>query len=322
MRTPLRLRFVLAAAALLCVSHVHAQNDYPVRPIRIVVPYEPGGGTDKLARTLSQRLGERLGQPVIVENKAGAATNLGTVAVAAAKPDGYTLLMAGTPLAINQSLFKTPPVDLKALQPITLVAITPNVLLVHPSVPVKTLSELVTYSKAHPGKLYYASPGVGSSPHLAGEMLKIATGMDMTHVPYKGSSQGMADVLEGRVQLTFATMLSGVPYVNSGQLRALAITPKRSSALPGVPSFEESGLAGFDVAGWYGLLAPAGTPEAIIAKLNKESTAILHDPEIVRQFASEGIEIEGTSEQKFAAFLSDQVAKFRSAVKQSGATAD
>jgi tripartite-type tricarboxylate transporter receptor subunit TctC len=307
---------------LACVGHVQAQADYPVRPIRIVVPYEAGGGTDKLARAMGLRLAERLGQPVVVENKAGASTNIGTVAVATAKPDGYTLLMAGTPLAINQSLFKTPPIELKALQPITLVAITPNVLLVHPSIPVKSLAELVAYSKANPGKLYYASPGVGSSPHLAGEMLKIATGADMTHVPYKGSSQGMSDVLEGRVQLTFATMLAGVPYVNTGQLKALAITPKRSSALPGVPSFEESGISGFDIAGWYGLLAPAGTSPAIIAKLNKEATAILRDPEIVRQFAHEGIEIEGSSEQEFANFLRDQVAKFRTAVRQAGATAE
>jgi tripartite-type tricarboxylate transporter receptor subunit TctC len=144
----------------------------------------------------------------------------------------------------------------------------------------------------------------------------------MTHVPYKGSSQGMADVLEGRVQLTFATMLAGVPYVNSGQLRALAITPRRSTALPGVPSFEESGIAGFDIAGWYGLFAPAGTPSPIIARLNGEVTTILHDPEMVRQFAREGIEITGTSEQAYATFLNDQVAKFRTAVKQSGATAD
>ena len=186
----------------------------------------------------------------------------------------------------------------------------------------KTLGELVTYAKANPGKLYYASPGVGSSPHLAGERLKIATGMDMTHVPYKGSSQGMSDVLEGRVQLTFATMLAGVPYVNSGQLKALAITPKRSSALPGVPSFEESGIAGFDVAGWYGLLAPTGTPPVILARLNKEATAILHDPEIARQFSREGIEVIGTSAEEFAVFLSDQVAKWRTAVRQSGATAD
>jgi tripartite-type tricarboxylate transporter receptor subunit TctC len=307
---------------LACVGHVQAQADYPVRPIRIVVPYEAGGGTDKLARAMGLRLAERLGQPVVVENKAGASTNIGTVAVATAKPDGYTLLMAGTPLAINQSLFKTPPIELKALQPITLVAITPNVLLVHPSIPVKSLAELVAYSKANPGKLYYASPGVGSSPHLAGEMLKIATGADMTHVPYKGSSQGMSDVLEGRVQLTFATMLAGVPYVNTGQLKALAITPKRSSALPGVPSFEESGISGFDIAGWYGLLAPAGTSPAIVAKLNKEATAILRDPEIVRQFAHEGIEIEGSSEQEFANFLRDQVAKFRTAVRQAGATAE
>ncbi|WP_395710819.1 Bug family tripartite tricarboxylate transporter substrate binding protein [Reyranella sp.] len=311
-------KFVGAAALslLLLFSPAAQSDDYPSKPIKLVVPFAPGGSVDIVARILSQRLSEDLGQSVVVENRAGAGGNIGFEAVAKAKPDGYTLGMASSTLAVNVSLYRSIGYDpLKDFAPISLVAMQPNVLMVNPSLPVKSVTELIAYAKANPGKLNFGSSGIGASQHLAAEMFKSRTGIEMIHVPYKGGGPAMADLVAGRIQLMFETIPNSLPYIQSGQLRALAVTvEERSGQLPDVPTVAEAGLAGFVSRGWLGVMAPAGTPQSIIDKMNAAVHKAVADPAITKRLVDLGLRIKLSTPAEFSAFIAREVADFRTLI--------
>src|SRR5438552_17792116 len=266
------------APAVLAVPATAHSQVYPARPVRMIVAYPPGGGTDIVGRLVAQKLGESLGQSVVVENRGGASGNIGTELAARAAPDGYTILMGNVaPNAINVSLFKNLPYDPVAdFAPVSLVASTPNILVVHPSTQARTVKEVVALVKANPGTLNFASAGVGSSSHLAGELFRILAGADIVHVPYKGAGPAMVDVLSGQIQLYFATMPAAMPHVKSGKLAPVAVTSsRRSQALPDLPTTAEAGVPGYEASTWYGVLAPAYTPAAVIARLHDDTLKIL-----------------------------------------------
>src|SRR5271167_220863 len=267
------LAFVITSPlclTLLAIAPQSALGAYPDKPIRIIVPFAPGGGVDIMARLIGDFISKDLGKPVIVENKPGAGTIVGTMAAASSAPDGYTLLMASSPFAINPSINAKLPYDtFKAFTPVALVARSFDIVVVNPKLPFMSIQDVIAYAKANPGKLNFGSPGIGSSPHLAGELFKSLAHVDMTHVPYKGSAPAITDLLSGQIQLMFSTVPSAASFIQGGQLRALAITSaQRSAAFPDLPTVAEAGVPGFVVEGWYGLLAPAGTPAEIINLLN------------------------------------------------------
>ncbi len=324
------LRLIVAAAIAVftfCGAQAFAQTatNYPNKPIKIVVPFPPGGATDILARAIGFELQKAWGQSVVIENKPGAGGNTGADLVAKSPPDGYTLVMAtvGTH-AINMSLYTKMPYDaVKDFEPIVLVAGVPNLLVVHPSVPAKTVKELTALAKAQPGKLNVASSGNGTSIHLAAELYKQMAGVDILHVPYKGSAPAVADLLGGQVQMMFDNMPVSLPHAKAGKLRALAVTSlKRSPALPDVPTMDEEGLKGFDATSWFGLLAPAGTPKDIIAKLNAASVAALATPDMRERLAAQGADPVGNTPDQFAAFIKAEIEKWAKIVKASGARVD
>ena len=318
-----RTFMAFAAAATFALAAAAAAAAYPDRPIRLVVPYTPGGVTDALARVLAKGLSDRLGQSVIVENRGGGGANIGADAVAKAAPDGYTLLMGSAAThAINSSLYKSLPYDhIKDFAPITQVAQVPNILVVHPSVPAKDVRELIAYAKANPGKLNFGSSGAGGTIHLSGELFKTLAGVDMLHVPYKGSAPAVSDLLGGQVQVMFDS--SVVPHVKSGRLRALAVTSsKRSTALPDVPTMAEAGLPGYESTAWFGVLAPAGTPQAILARLHDEMVAVLKDPATQAWMKQQGFDGIGDTPAQFAAYIRKETDKWAKVVKASGATAE
>ena len=314
-----------AFAALVAAPFAGAQATYPTKPIRIVVPFPAGGTTDILARAAAQRLSETLGQPAVVDNRPGAGGNIGAELVAKAPPDGHTLLMGtvGTH-AINASLYSKMPYDhVRDFAPIILVAGVPNVLVVHPSVPVGSVKELIAYAKANPGKLNFASSGSGTSIHLAGELFKTMAGVQMAHVPYKGSAPAVTDLLGGQVQLMFDNLPSALPHIKAGKLKALAVTSAtRAAALPDVPTVAESGLAGFDATSWFGLLAPAGTPQPIIARLNSEVAKWLATAEAKEKMAGLGANTAGHSTDEFVRHIAAETTKWAKVVKESGAKVD
>ncbi|HSS28312.1 MAG TPA: tripartite tricarboxylate transporter substrate binding protein [Usitatibacter sp.] len=295
-----------------------AQDAWPSRPVRIIVPFPAGGVADLAPRVVGQKLSEKWGQPVIVENKAGAAGNIGMGEGARAAPDGYTLVLAPTGnLTVNQFLFKLPFDTAKDLAPITLLATSPNVLVVNPSVPAKTFRELIDYAKANPGKLNFASPGAGSGAHLAGELLNIDAGIQATHVPYKGLAPAVTDLLGGQVQMMFAGISTVIQYVKNGKLVALAIaSPQRSPQLPDVPTVAESGIPGFDVTSWYGLITRAGTPPAIIDKIQRDAAEVLRDPEVRNRFAGLGLEPGGNTPAEFEAMIASESRKWGDIVRK------
>lgn len=314
---------VFTASVLACAA-AQAQ-DYPNKPIRIVVPYAAGGMTDVVARVLGQKLGERLGQPIVVDNKPGAATILGAETVANAKPDGYTLLAAtNTTLTINPWLYPTLRYDpVKSFAPIALVASAPSVIVVHPSVPAKTLGELVALGRTKNANLSYASYGNGSTAHLAGEMLKSRGQMDVLHVPYKGSAPAKAAVMAGEASVTFEPAFTGVPQINGGQLRALAVMgSKRSLALPDVPSVAELGYPGMEMSAWVGLVAPADTPPAIVSKLATELEKVMKLPEVQQQLLRSGAEPVGHYQNAFAAYMREESARYGKVVAAAQIKAD
>ncbi len=298
---------------------------YPSKPIKIVVPFPPGGATDILARAIGFELQKAWSQSVVIENKPGAGGNTGADLVAKSPPDGFTLIMAtvGTH-AINMSLYAKMPYDaVKDFEPIVLVAGVPNLLVVHPSVNAKSVKELTALAKAQPGKLNVASSGNGTSIHLAAELYKQMAGVDILHVPYKGSAPAVADLLGGQVQMMFDNMPVSLPHAKAGKLRALAVTSlKRSPALPDVPTMDEEGLKGFDATSWFGLLAPAGTPKDIIAKLNAASVAALSTSEMRERLAAQGADPVGNTPDQFAAFIKAEIEKWAKIVKASGARVD
>ena len=315
----------VALAALSATPFAGAQATYPTKPIRIVVPFPAGGTTDILARAVAQRLSDTLGQPAVVDNRPGAGGNIGAELVAKASPDGHTLLMGtvGTH-AINASLYSKMPYDhVRDFAPIILVAGVPNVLVVHPSVPVNSVQELIAYAKANSGKLNFASSGSGTSIHLAGELFKTMAGVQMAHVPYKGSAPAVTDLLGGQVQLMFDNLPSALPHIKAGKLKALAVTSAtRAAALPDVPTIAESGLAGFDATSWFGLLAPAGTPQPIIAKLNSEVAKWLASAEAKEKMAGLGANAAGHSTDEFVRHIAAETSKWAKVVKESGAKVD
>jgi tripartite-type tricarboxylate transporter receptor subunit TctC len=314
----------IAIVVLLALSFSAEAQTYPAKPIRIVVPFAPGGGADIIARILGQKMTESWGQQVVVDNRAGASGNIGAELVAKSAPDGYTLLMASSALAINPSVYKSVPYDaLKDFAPITQPGLLPNILVVHPSLPVKTVKDLVALSKSRPGQLSYASAGAGTGTHLAAEMFKLMAGVNMVHVPYKGGGALISDLLGGHVVLTFATLPSVMPYIKAGRLRPIAMTTsKRWPGLPGVPTIAESGFAGFEISTWIGLLAPAGSPREAINKLHGEVVRILKLPDVRGRFEELGIEPVGDTPEQFAQYIKGELAKYAKIAKQSGARVD
>lgn len=314
------LRNLIAAFVLGLATSVAAAAEYPARTARIVVPYVPGGSTDILARLLAQKLTEALGQQFIVDNRAGGGGNIGAAIVAKASPDGHSLLMAtnGTH-AINPSLYKSMPFDaVKDFVPVILVAQVPLLLVTNPSLPVKNVRDLMSYGKSN--AVTFGSASTGSSGHLAGEMLKAAAGINATHVPYKGDAQASADLIGGQISFLFANMPAVIEHVRANRLRGLAVsTPKRSPAIPDLPTMTESGVAQFEVIPWYGIMAPAGTPPSIVAKLNSEIERVLKLPDIRERMASLGAEPLGGSPERFAAQIRSDIAKYAPAIKASGA---
>ena len=317
------LRFV--AAVLSLFATVAFAQPYPAKPIRIVVPFAPGGATDLIARAVGQKLTESMGQPVVIENRTGASGMLGADLVAKAAPDGYTLLMASTAeIAINPSLYEKMAYDpAKDLAPVTLAGITPLILVVNPATPAKTVQDLVGQARAKPGSVSFASAGNGSVQHLSGELLKTITKSEMTHVPYKGAAPALVDLLGGQVTMFFSGMPPAMPHVKSGKLRAIAVTtPKRSPAAPDVPTMAEAGIQGFDISNWFGVFAPAGTPEDVMNRLNAEIVKALALPDVKERLASQGAETVGNSRAEFRAFIAAEMAKYARLIKDSGAKAD
>ena len=321
-------RFVVVLAAVIAigaVAPVAVQGTYPTKPVRLVVPFPAGGTTDILARAVAQKLSETWGQQVIVDNRPGAGGNIGSELVAKSPPDGYTLLMGtvGTH-AINPSLYAKMPYDhVKDFVPVILVAGVPNVLVVNPSLPVNSVQELIAYAKANPNKLNFASSGNGTSIHLSGELFKTMTGVQMTHVPYKGSAPALTDLIGGQVQLMFDNLPSSLQFIKAGKLRALAVTSlARSSTLPELPTLAESGLPGFEASSWFGVLAPAGTPNDIVKKLNGEIAAWLASPDAKEKLAAQGAIAAGGTPDAFVTHIAAESAKWAKVVKASGAHVD
>jgi tripartite-type tricarboxylate transporter receptor subunit TctC len=309
---------VLAALAISLAAHAQG---YPAKPVRMIVAYPPGGGTDIVGRVVAQKLGESLGHSVVVENRGGASGNIGTEFAARAAPDGYTILMGNVaPNAINVSLFKSLPFDPVAdLVPVSLVASTPNILVVHPSTPARTVKELIALAKAKPGVLNFASAGVGSSSHLAGELFHILAGADIVHVPYKGAGPAMVDVLSGQIQLYFATMPAAMPHVKSGKLAPIAVTSaRRSPALPDLPTIAEAGVPGYEASTWYGVLAPAHTAQAVVARLHGEIVRVLADAALRERLADQGFEPVGNSPEEFGAYIKSEIVKWGKVIRDAG----
>jgi len=312
----------LAIALLLSASAI--AQEYPSKPIRLIVPFGAGGGTDIIARGIAQKLFEVWGQQVIADNRPGANGTIGVDLVAKAAPDGYTLAMISSSHTVNVSLYRKPPYDLiNDLAPITQLTTQPYVLVIHPSLPAKNVSELVALAKAKPASINYASSGTGGLGHLAGALFAQQTAIRITHIPYKGGTPGMTDLIAGHVQMLFSTILQANPQIRSGRLRALAVTSaRRSAALPVVPTMQEAGVANYDVAGWYGMIAPAKTPTTVIAKLQTEISAVLRLPELRERLAADGSEAVGSSAEQLSTHLRAEVARWERLIRESGIRAD
>ena len=300
-------------------------QSYPSRPVRLVVPFPAGGTTDILARAMAEKLSGALGQQFVVDNRPGAGGNIGSDIVAKSPPDGYTLLMGtvGTH-AINPSLYPKMPYDhVKDFVPVVLVAGVPNVLVVNPTVPAKTVAELIALAKEKPGTINFASSGNGTSIHLSGELFKLLAGVQIAHVPYKGSAPALTDLIGGRVQIMFDNLPSALPHIKGGKLRALAVTSsKRAPALPDLPTIAESGVAGFEASSWFGILAPAATPRDIVQRINAEANKALHAPDMREKLLAQGAEAVGNSPEFFADYIRTETVKWAKVVKDSGARVD
>ena len=314
--------FALVALAL-CASIADAQN-YPFKPVRVVVSFPPGSGADIVARTIAPRLTETFGQQFVVDNRAGASGNLGAEVAARAAPDGYTLLFTPASVASSQSLYQKLGYSLeKDLDPISMIASAPFVLVVHPSLPVRTVKDLIAMAKAKPGQLFYASTGNGGSPHLATELFKMQAKIDIVHIPYKGTPPAVTDLIAGQVSMMFANTLSVLPYVNSGRLRALAISSaKRSAAAPALPTIAESGMPGFEASTWFGMLAPAGTPRDIITRLTSELRKIVQMKNVNDSLIAQGADPIGSTAEEFQARISADIDKWARTIKAAGVRAE
>lgn len=311
--------FVILVLVATYSAVAHAQQ-YPSKPIRLVVGYSAGGATDLLARAVGAKLTEALGQAVIVENRPGAGSVIGSAVVAHAAPDGYALLMGAFALAVNATLQKNLPYDtLRDFAPVSQVAMTPYILVVHPSMPVKNVQQLIALARKRPGELYYASAGTGSGAHLSGELLRFIAGIDIVHVPYKGAGPATTDVLGGHVSMTFVNILQTLPLVRQGKLRALGVTTaKRSSIAPDIPAIAESGVPGYELDGWFGVLAPANTPQTVISMLHTAIAKALQSKETRDRFLALGVEPLGSSPEEFTRFVRNEVEKWGNIVRRAG----
>jgi tripartite-type tricarboxylate transporter receptor subunit TctC len=289
---------------------------YPTKTVHLIDGFSPGGSTDIVGRLIAQKLSDSFGQPVVVENRPGASGIVATEMVAKSAPDGHVALIVPLTFTVNPSLYKLPYDPVRDLAPVTLVASAPLMLVVHPSVPAKSVPEFIAYAKANPGKLHFGSGGVGSTPHLAGEMLKLMAGIEATHVPYKGGGPALADLAGGQIQFMVENIPSTAPYVTSGKMRALAVTDlRRSPVLPDVPTLDESGLKGYQIVGWNGLFLPGGTPPAIVDKLQAEVAKALAAPDVKERLAKMGFEGVGDTPPHFAAFVQAEIAKWAKVVR-------
>jgi tripartite-type tricarboxylate transporter receptor subunit TctC len=318
-----RAAAVLAALALASGATVLAQ-EYPAKPIRVVVPFPPGGGTDLMARTVMQKLGESLGATMVIDNRGGAGGSIGSELVAKSPADGYTVLIVSGAHAINPSLYPKLSYDsVRDFAPVTMFTSGPGLLVVHPSVPAKTVKEFIALAKSRPGQLNYASAGIGTPPHLAGELFKTMAGVDIVHVPYKGNGPAYTDLIGGHVSVMFPTIPTAIPHVRAGKLRALAVTTRsRTPIAPELPPISESGVPGYDVSSWYGLLAPAGTPAAVVSRLQREIAKVLRSPDVGEKLTAQGLDLVGSTPDAFAAVIKSEIMKWAKVVKASGARAD
>ena len=327
-RRPFALALLVRHAALaflLALAWPAFSQPFPTRPARLVVPFPPGGPLDAVGRSIAQKLSETWGQGVVVENKPGAGGNIGADLVAKSPPDGYTVVMGALSThAVNPSLYASMPYDAqKDFAPITRVAITPNVLVVNPALPVHSVKELIAYAKANPGKLSFGSGSTGSAGHLAGELFKVDAGIDMVHVPYKGAAPATQALLAGDTQLMFDNLANAMAQVKAGKLRALAVTTaQRSRLAPELPTMAEAGVPGFDISTWFGLLAPAGTPPDVIARWNADVTRILNSPDMRERLLAQGAEAAPDSPAEFRQFIAGELVKYARIVKASGAKVD
>jgi len=311
---------LIASTGLMAAGPATAADVYPSKTIRLVVPFAPGGGSDIVARLLSPKMTEALGQTVVVDNRAGASANLGAAMVAKAAPDGYTLLLANANYTINPSLFKSLPFDpVREFAPVALLANVTNVLAIHPSIPAKSVKELISFAKAHPGQLNFASPGNGTSSHLAGELFRQVAKIEVVHIPYKGATPAITDLIAGQVSFTMASVLSVLPYAKQGRLRMLAVTTaKRSGALPDIPTISEAGLPGFEVSNWYGILAPGGTPRPAVDRLNSELARIARVPDLAEKLAAQGADPATGTPEEFERFIQAELKKWSAVVRSAG----
>jgi len=317
-------RWLWAGAALLGCTLAAFGQTYPARAVRLVVPSSPGGGSDITARIIAPRLSEYLRQQVIVDNRAGAGTMIGGELVARAAPDGYTLLLGSTPMAINPAMYKKVSYDaLRDFVPITQIVSVPNLLIAHPSLPVKTVQDLIALAKSRPGQLTFASAGAGTSPHLSMELFLGMTGLNMIHVPYKGAGPGVVDVIAGHVALMTPTIISALGYVRGGRLRALGVTSaKRAAGAPEIPTIAEAGVPGYEATQWFGVLAPAGTPRDIVNLIQSEIGRVLQQPDMKTRLSTDGAEPVGSTPDEFAAFIRTETAKWAKVVRNAGVSAD
>ena len=317
------LHLSLSILALIFAATANAQS-FPTKPIKIIVPFPAGGTVDFFARVISTKLSEALGQSVLVENRAGAGGNIAAEAVAKAAPDGYTLLMGSEIIAINTSLYSKIGYDpVKDLAPITLVGTVPNILIVHPSLPVNSVNDLIALAKKTPGKISFASTGQGTSTHLSSELFKLMANVDMLHVPYKGGPPAIADLISGQVNMMFINMPTGITHVRSGKAKIIAVSSiKRVSQLPDVPTVDQAGVKGFETSAWSGLYAPAGTPADIINRLNVEVVKILKQPSVREQLMAQGAEPVGDTPEEFSRFTLAEISKWAKIIKISGAKVD
>jgi len=317
------MRYALVAAVLALAAS--SAGAFPDKPVRFVIGFTPGGPSDILARALGQKLAERWGQQVVIENRPGAGGNLAAEAVAKSAPDGYTWLLGNNSiLATNQSLYRKLPYDpVRDFAPVALVAVQPNILVVHPEVPAKTVADLILLAKQSPGKLNYASSGAGAAAHLAGELFKTMAGVDIVHVPYKGAQPALTDLIAGQVQLMFATSASVIPYVKAGRLRALAVTTaQRSPSVPELPTVSEAGLAGFEATTWHGVVVPAATPAPLVQRLNDDLNSVLNEKDLRERLAGLGAEVLTGTPRDFADYIAREIPKWAKVVRDSGARAD
>ena len=316
---PTKRSLLLTVAGLLVAltTSVAAQSDYPNRPVRLIIPFPPGGSNDVVGRVIAQRLGDGLGKQVIVDNRSGAGGVIGTEAASHAAPDGYTILVISLAHAVNPWLYKLPYDPIKAFTPIGIMGKGPNVLSVHPDLPVNNVKELIALAKSKPGDLQYASAGVGSFQHLGAELFKLQAGVDMLHVPFKGGGPAMVDVMGGHTKVIFSSLVQTTPHIKSGKLRPLGVGgTQRSSVLPEVPTIAEAGVPDYAAENWWGLLAPAGTPPAIVARLYKELTAAQDHPEVKKYFDTEGAVIVRMGSEEFGKYMVSEMSKWERVVKE------